>query len=148
MHGQPASRFLTLGDDPGGHLVTVKLTSIEHSAARGDQVAEVFDFQIYVSDGGRNETGQITLNNQSLSPGSKITPNQQIFIGEYGSLSVGAIKFDFTVFGDGEFGVFSAATEGDDQLHPGVQHFVAPVVLEKANGDRSTLIYRGRIDLV
>ncbi|MDJ0946168.1 MAG: hypothetical protein QNJ30_22190 [Kiloniellales bacterium] len=134
--------------EPSGHLVTAKLTSVEHAAARGDEVATDFDCNIHVSDGGRNESILLDLEDKTLRPGQKLTLNEQIFIGEYSSLSVGAISFTFIAIGGGELGIFVGVTVGDNTLKPGVQHFKAPVVLETASGDRSTLIFRGRIDLV
>ena len=146
-HFSPASS-LGFTSEPGGHLLTAKLTSIEHNAKRGDEVANRFEIRIDVSDGGRNPSGQLEFDNLSIQAGSTHTLNEQIFIGTYSGLNVGDVKFSFIAFGGGEVGVFQGVTEGDNELNPGTQFFVVPVVLEKSGGERSELIFRGRVDLV
>jgi len=141
----PMREGLLMGDVSGA-LVLVRLISIEHVAEQNDEVDNNFDLEVTITDGGRNKKGKFEADNVKINDGSKFVPNEFIFTGEYNSENVGEITFKFEAETDTLSGEFVGVTIGDNALKPGIQQFSAPVVLESGR-KRSTLIFRGRIDL-
>ncbi len=133
-------------EDVTGAVVLVKLISVEHVAARTDEVDDEFELEVTVTDGGRNKKGKFGPETVKISNGSKFTPDKFIFTGDYDSKSVGEIKFKFEAETDSLSGEFIGVTTENNTLKPGIQQFSAPVTLE-SGGKKSTLIFRGRIDL-
>ncbi|MEZ5824503.1 MAG: hypothetical protein R3C97_07095 [Geminicoccaceae bacterium] len=140
-----ADRILTA--EPDSHKVVARLESIEHDARRGDAIDRMFDLTVHVSDGGRNGSCLVRLEDRVIVPGSRLAAGQQIFSGEYESLAVGELTFTFIAMGGGELSCSTFVTGDENELHLGVQHFRLPLVLERASGERSEIVFRGRIDL-
>lgn len=131
--------------EPGDQLATVKLTSIEHVANGNNPIDSNFDLALTIADGGINPMESLQLNNEAISPGQKKPYNEQLFMGTYDAAATVVLQFFFTVGTPGEIGVFSDHTDGDNALNAGVQHFTCPVKFETG---QSTLLFRGRVDLV
>lgn len=139
-----------IGTEPTDAVVVVKLNSIEHVAARGDQVDNDFTVELTISDGGANQIGKFGPETITVKPGNKKQIQQTIFIGEYENKcnsDVGEITFKFEAETDYVANQFIGVTTGDNTLKEvGAYHFKAPVKLEQGS-NQSTLVFRGRIDV-
>lgn len=126
--------------------VSIKLISIEHVAARGDDVSRNFDVELTVTDNGQNKKGKFGPTGVTIPNGSTLSVNEFLPVMNYPSLAAARLKFIFGAETDFLSSVFVGETVGDDALSPGVNTFLAPVVLETSN-QKSTLIFRGRVDV-
>lgn len=144
---QGIGNSITVGEVTGS-FVLVRLTSIEHAAGRSEPVDNEFEVEVTITDGGLNKKGKFGPQQIKLGKGSKLTPNEVIFMGDYDTSDPGNlnIQFDFDVETDMLSGGFVGETTGSNQLDFGVQMFYVPVELQSASG-ASTLIFRGRVDV-
>ena len=126
--------------------VSIKLISVEHVADRGNEVGQNFDLELTVTDNGQNLKGEFGPVSATIPNGSTFSVDAFLPARNYSSLSAAQLKFDFRAETDFLSGVFIGNTVGDDALSPGVNTFVAPVVLETSSR-KSTLLFRGRVDV-